>query len=198
MSWDIDNKTYTESYHILKFEESEDGKFEPIFTNVLTCKHEVWGKGGKQKEASISLRSSQSPGMGRRVTGKISVILSWQQDSHHQDSLQGTELQSWDTCVSRRQWILSRKQLIPPTVFQTREENGMLYNDSSYRIPKIKIKYRKNFCFLLKGHHCPILLAQEESFRGATWKAARWCTTQRFLYVNICVNTRGLRQSSNY
>lgn len=41
----MDNKTYTESYHILKFEEGEDGMFEPIFTNVLTCKHEVWGKG---------------------------------------------------------------------------------------------------------------------------------------------------------
>lgn len=41
MSLDMDNKTYTELYHILKFEESQDGMFEPIFTNVLTCKHEV-------------------------------------------------------------------------------------------------------------------------------------------------------------
>lgn len=41
MSWDMEEKTYTESYHILKFEESEDGMFGPVFTNVLTCKHEV-------------------------------------------------------------------------------------------------------------------------------------------------------------
>ena len=41
MSWDMEEETYTESYHILKFEESEDGMFGPIFTNVLTCKHEV-------------------------------------------------------------------------------------------------------------------------------------------------------------
>lgn len=40
MSWDMENKPYTESYHIVK-EESEDGMFGPVFTNVLTCKHEV-------------------------------------------------------------------------------------------------------------------------------------------------------------
>lgn len=115
--------------------------------------------------------------MGRWVTGKISLILPWQHHSHHQGSLQGTELQSWDTWIHRWeranasscQGVSGLSQLC----FNASAENVMmLHNDGLCRI--LKIKYSENFCFLFR-HLCPLWLAQE----GPILQFNRRCITHR-------------------